>query len=920
MIHTLLLTSSVLILGIFCVRKLTFGRIAMRARYALWLLAALRLLFPFTLGESPVSVMNVFSGAAQIRQMQTGLQGREEVRTDSAGDGTDSDAAPALENDGLFAGGNAVPEGGGADAYGSGGQVVARRREETINHAGRQHTETADPVSGKKAVMGDGLLTGFLAAHPDFLNLFFGGVWFFGFAAVGGYMLLSRKRFLRYLRKRRSLLSEEVLPEEFVNRLTARRIKVYQVQGLPSPCLVGSDIYIDERAAADSQGLSHILAHEYIHALHGDGVWAFLRSFLAAVYWFDPLVWAAAYGARQDSELACDEAAVALLGERERFAYGRTLLNLLEKGEGGDACPGMAFMLDRGEKGVRERIGALAGSGRPKKAAAVLAVLAAIFLCSCAFTGAAENGEDSAAAEAAGGQNAAGQDSESAGMQNAPAVSGQDMENADAQNTAAAEQNAVTQGASDGTGQAADEADFEDALHYRGIMEGKDDSELALNRQVDYQAYYQFAQGGAENPMENGWYLLCKNEDAGAALYGLYTEEFGFRGIKTLIGEDVNTFDGKWCASASNSAAGNIRVLERAQDGLPARFVWKLPVEESSTAEIWRFYYAHRYETGTVEVKTLTEEDCLAWAEEYLTMTVNQEKGEVYVTYDGDMYLGSIDISAYQGWQVEDVRIVPNAVAFLLDDPDADIYQAYSDAVWEKTAVNLAVGLKFEGVEGLLFDGLPLLTIQIAEDGNNASGFRLGYPRINERYAARAPWQKKELSKLQNEVSPAQAAGSEETDGSAGEGWNDLEKPLVNEGEAHHDLAIDFRNPCPDFERISDSYGERVHPVTGKVRTHTGVDLAAAEGSAVLAAADGTVFMTGFDAVNGNYVVLWHGQSGQMTYYAHCKTVEVEEGQAVSQGEKIATVGQTGQATGPFLHFAISSGDNWEEPYFIEID
>jgi len=132
-------------------------------------------------------------------------------------------------------------------------------------------------------------------------------------------------------------------------------------------------------------------------------------------------------------------------------------------------------------------------------------------------------------------------------------------------------------------------------------------------------------------------------------------------------------------------------------------------------------------------------------------------------------------------------------------------------------------------------------------------------------------------------------------------------------------VAITFSNPCPAFDRISDGFGERTHPVTGEVRTHTGVDMAAPEGADILAAADGTVSMTGFDTVNGNYVVLWHGQSGQMTYYTHCKTIAVEKGQQVARGEKIATVGKTGQATGPFLHFAVSSGTNWEEPHWEEL-
>lgn len=72
--------------------------------------------------------------------------------------------------------------------------------------------------------------------------------------------------------------------------------------------------------------------------------------------------------------------------------------------------------------------------------------------------------------------------------------------------------------------------------------------------------------------------------------------------------------------------------------------------------------------------------------------------------------------------------------------------------------------------------------------------------------------------------------------------------------------------------------------------------------------------------MNGNYVVLRHDQSGQMTYYTHCKTLEMEKGQQVARGEKTATVGKTGTATGPFFRFAISSGINREEPYWEELD
>ena len=64
-IFEVLITSSVLIIGIFGLRKLTMGKISMRFRYGLWLLVAVRLLMPVSVGTSPVSVMNLVSGVVQ---------------------------------------------------------------------------------------------------------------------------------------------------------------------------------------------------------------------------------------------------------------------------------------------------------------------------------------------------------------------------------------------------------------------------------------------------------------------------------------------------------------------------------------------------------------------------------------------------------------------------------------------------------------------------------------------------------------------------------------------------------------------------------------------------------------------------------------------------------------------------------------
>ena len=94
---------------------------------------------------------------------------------------------------------------------------------------------------------------------------------------------------------------------------------------------------------------------------------------------------------------------------------------------------------------------------------------------------------------------------------------------------------------------------------------------------------------------------------------------------------------------------------------------------------------------------------------------------------------------------------------------------------------------------------------------------------------------------------------------------------------------------------------------------HSGMDIASAEGSIILAAADGTVAETGFSASDGNYLVLDHG-NGLETYYAHCRDFTVQEGDAVKAGGMIGAVGSTGMATGPHLHFEVRQDGEAQDP------
>lgn len=111
--------------------------------------------------------------------------------------------------------------------------------------------------------------------------------------------------------------------------------------------------------------------------------------------------------------------------------------------------------------------------------------------------------------------------------------------------------------------------------------------------------------------------------------------------------------------------------------------------------------------------------------------------------------------------------------------------------------------------------------------------------------------------------------------------------------------------PLPVAGTITSQFGHRVDPITGEVSSHTGTDIACAEGTPILAAANGTVTVTnGLDSWGGSYgyyIQIDHS-GGLETLYAHCSAICVTTGQQVQAGQVIGYVGQTGRVTGSHLH------------------
>lgn len=103
---------------------------------------------------------------------------------------------------------------------------------------------------------------------------------------------------------------------------------------------------------------------------------------------------------------------------------------------------------------------------------------------------------------------------------------------------------------------------------------------------------------------------------------------------------------------------------------------------------------------------------------------------------------------------------------------------------------------------------------------------------------------------------------------------------------------------------VSSGFGARHDPIDGSQRFHTGIDVAAQEGSQVLAAAPGVVRRVGRRGGYGNAVEIDNG-AGISTLYGHASALTVKEGDSVKAGDPVALVGHTGRATGSHLHFEV---------------
>ena len=338
-----LFTSSVLIAALLLLRWLFRNSIPRRVQYALWGLVLARLLLPVSLPAVDFSVLT----AAEPMGRQIGSQALyiEPIRESV----TAPDSTPVQER---------TP---------SDYQRIALDRATQDNT--RVFTDQKDVTHTVQY------------ARQISLEAFLYSVWLAGMSGMAVWLLVSNLRFWRKLCKVRTPYQVE-----------GSKYPVYWVDaGLPSPCLFGllrPAIYVTPAAAASPENLRYVLAHEETHARHFDPLWSLLRVVCLAVYWFHPLVWAAAAASKTDCELACDEAVLARLNAEERIAYGRTLLALIPVRRGPSSPLLSATTMTSDKRHLRDRITRIAENRQTKSAALFLVLALAAVVCAVTFTGA----------------------------------------------------------------------------------------------------------------------------------------------------------------------------------------------------------------------------------------------------------------------------------------------------------------------------------------------------------------------------------------------------------------------------------------------------------------------------------------------------------------------------------------------------
>ncbi|MBD5548444.1 MAG: hypothetical protein HDQ97_13795 [Lachnospiraceae bacterium] len=376
---TKIIVSSLLIIGILIIRAVFQKKISPIFIYAIWLLAAFRLLMPGMLLFSPISVMNT-----RLWNMGSALITEEENRQDMEykrqmyQEYCEKKLAAAYEKEVEL------------DHTGEKGELsIARSEEEVATTAGIVKELSTDIRMGTEETVRE--TEDYAISQLLWSGTFFGRIrqaarmiWVMGMLVIALSFLWQNLSFYRYLLSTRRKIAESAVG--------GRKLPVFQAgDKLTSPCLFGlyPAIYIPEGSIdiKDTEQLGFALEHELTHYRHGDHIWALIRILCLVINWYNPLAWIAAKLSLRDGELACDAGCIRRLGEEKRCAYGEALLAAIGQSRERERVLKTATMMTAGGKFMKRRMENIARKRENSVIAVAVMMISMLLVAGCTYTG-----------------------------------------------------------------------------------------------------------------------------------------------------------------------------------------------------------------------------------------------------------------------------------------------------------------------------------------------------------------------------------------------------------------------------------------------------------------------------------------------------------------------------------------------------
>ncbi|MCM1179237.1 MAG: M56 family metallopeptidase [Clostridium sp.] len=359
---------------VLLLRSAFYRRISKRLCYAMWLVVAVYLLVPQPSFSNSFQVMNVLYRAVEHKKEIQAEDKNAGDRKEQGNDAEDTAKTPAIA---------AQPDGAAGQNSGSDDTVWTSFKKgdwsEPANEPEEQRTGSDDGFAVPKSLQENG----------NWIS----GIWLLGVFICGTVFAVSNLRFGKRVRKNRQIL--EMGGEEGYCS-----IPVYRTKEVHTPCLFGvfhPAVYFPAEGMAfendekKREACYYVLAHEYMHYRHKDHLWAVLRCLCVILYWYHPLVWAAAFLSMKDSEFACDESVTRTYGKQERKAYGENLILFGTQRMPVTSMLKCATGMTGGRRELKERITLIANPKKQWLCTAVFACLLLFGITGCTLGSPAQN-------------------------------------------------------------------------------------------------------------------------------------------------------------------------------------------------------------------------------------------------------------------------------------------------------------------------------------------------------------------------------------------------------------------------------------------------------------------------------------------------------------------------------------------------